>query len=385
MAYIIDARRTPIGKRGGSLSGTHPVSLLSLILKTLVEGNGIEPASVEDVVAGCVTQRGEQAMNIARNAWLASDYPESVPGVTLDRQCGSSLQAAQFASASIMSGLNDLMIACGIESMSRIPMGSNITPDSFPADTALDRRYNLSGNWFDQAKGADMIAEKWKLTREELDQLGYRSHTLAAKYEDHLEKEIVPVNVKDGNGNSFVVKHDEGVRKNVSLEKMASLKPAFPGLKYITAGNASQISDGASGIILSSLDRARELDLKPRARFVSMAAVGVDPVTMLTGPIPVTRKVLKKAGMTVDDIDIFEVNEAFAPVVLAWEKEIGADPEKVNISGGAIALGHPLGATGTRIVDTMLNNLDRTGSRFGLIAICEGGGMANAAIVERLS
>lgn len=385
MAYIIDAKRTPIGKRKGALSGIHPVSLLSTVLKSIVDGNGIDPGTVEDVVAGCVTQRGEQAMNIARNAWLASGYPETVPGVSLDRQCGSSLQAAQFAAASIMSGFNDVMVACGVESMSRIAMGSNITSDSFPADQSLDSRYNLNGNWFDQAKGAEMIAQKWNLTREELDELGFRSHQLAAKYEDQIRREIVPVRVKNENGEEMLVEHDEGVRKNASLEKMAFLPPAFPGLKYITAGNASQISDGASGILLTSLDKARELDLKPKARFVSMTAVGVDPVTMLTGPIPATRRVLEKAGMTVDDIDIFEVNEAFAPVVLAWQKDIGADLDRVNVSGGAIAIGHPLGATGTRIVDTMLNNLERTKSRYGLIAICEGGGMANAAIVERLS
>lgn len=385
LAYIIDAKRTPIGRRNGSLSGVHPVELLSHVLKNLVETNGIDPSMIEDVIAGCVTQRGEQAMNIGRNAWLSAGFPESVPGVTIDRQCGSSLQASQFAASGIMAGLNDFMIACGVESMSRIPMGSNITQDSFPADTSLDRRYDLNGSWFDQARGADMIAEKWDLTRDELDHFGYRSHALAAKYEEHLRREIIPLKVKNENGDEISVEHDEGVRKNASLEKMSSLKPAFPGLKYITAGNASQISDGASASLLTSLDKARELDLKPRARFVSLAAVGVDPVTMLTGPIPATKLVLKKSGMSMDDIDIFEVNEAFAPVVLAWQKELGADPEKVNVSGGAIALGHPLGATGTRIVSTMLNNLERVGGRFGLIAICEGGGMANAAIIERLS
>lgn len=385
IAYVIDTQRTPVGRRNGVLSSVHPVSLLSLVLKSLVSRNNLDPSTVEDVIAGCVTQTGEQSVNIARNAWLASGYPESVPGVTVDRQCGSSLQASQFATASIMSGFNDLIIASGVESMSRMPMGSNMSAVSFPANEALDLRYKLNGNWFDQAKGADMIAEKWNLTREELDLLGYRSHMLAAKYRDHIRNEIVPVPSDLSPELKASVENDEGVRQNVSLEKMASLRPAFEGLKYITAGNASQISDGASGIILASGKKARELDLKPRARFVSMAAVGVDPVTMLTGPIPATKLVLKKAGMSIEDIDVFEVNEAFAPVVLAWQKELSADPEKVNISGGAIAIGHPLGATGTRIVGAMINNLERTKGKYGLIAICEGGGMANAAIVERLS
>lgn len=384
MAYIIDTQRTPVGRRNGKLSGVHPVSLLSVVLKSLVSRNSLDPSTVEDVIAGCVTQTGEQSANIARNAWLSSGYPESVPGVTVDRQCGSSLQASQFAASGIMSGFNDLIIACGVESMSRLPMGINMSSGSFPADRALSLRYRLDGNWFDQARGADMIAEKWKLSREELDMLGYRSHMLAAKHRDHIRNEIVPVTPDITPGIETKVENDEGVRENVSLEKMASLRPAFEGLKYITAGNASQISDGASGILMASGKIAEELNLKPRARFVSMAAVGVDPVTMLTGPIPATKLVLKKAGMSLEDIDIFEVNEAFASVVLAWQKELGADPDKVNISGGAIAIGHPLGATGTRIVGAMINNLDSVNGKYGLIAICEGGGMANAAIVERL-
>lgn len=384
LAYIIDAKRTPVGKRNGSLKGIHPVHLLSGVLKTMVKENGIEPSRIEDVVAGCVTQRGEQAMNIARNAWLSSGFPETVPGVSLDRQCGSSLQAALFASSTIMSGLNDLVIACGVESMSRIPMGSNITPDSFPADDSLIKRYDLTNGWFDQAHGAEMIAKKWNLQREALDQFSFRSHELASRFSENYKRELIPVNGSADGHSEIVLDHDEGVRPNPSLEKMASLPPAFPGLELITAGNASQISDGASAAILASKSILDELNLKAKARFISFAAVGVDPITMLTGPIPATRKVLSKAGMSLEDIDIFEVNEAFAPVVLAWEKELKVDPEKVNVSGGAIAIGHPLGATGTRIVSTMVNNLERTKSRYGLIAICEGGGMANAAIVERI-
>lgn len=384
MAYIVDAVRTPVGKRNGSLSSVHPVDLLSTVLEDLVRKSGIEPEKVEDVIAGCVSQTGEQSTNIARNAWLASGYPESVPGVTVDRQCGSSLQASQFASTAIMAGINDLVIACGVESMSRIPMGSNFNPNSFPGNEALKKRYDLSAGWFDQAKGAEMIANKWKLSREDLDSYAFRSHVLASENSEHFKRETVPVYAGSESERQVVLDHDEGVRHNPSLEKMSSLPPAFPGMKLITAGNASQISDGASGILLSSEDNLRTLDLRARARFVSFAAVGVDPVTMLTGPIPATRKVLEKAGMTVDEIDVFEVNEAFAPVVLAWEHEFDVDPDSVNMSGGAIALGHPLGATGTRIVSTMLNNLDKTNSRYGLIAICEGGGMANAAIVERL-
>ena len=404
-AVIVDAMRTPIGRRKGSLSNVHPVDLLGGFLQSLLARNQLEPASVDDVIVGCVDQVGEQAVNIGRNAWLSAGLPESVPAVTLDRQCGSSLQALHFAAQGVMSGAYDIAIAAGVESMTRVPMLSTIGVHGTPMTKDMANRYRLdrwNREFFDQALGAEMIAKQWELSREDLDGYGLRSHQLAsgARERGDFAREIIPVALPDrlaeaaseaaSGAVSQAAAHvptefaqDEGIRET-SFEKMLSLAPAFPDLELITAGNASQISDGASGALVMRSDVAKRLGLRARARFVSFAVVGVDPVTMLTGPIPATRKVLEKAGLTVDDIDLFEVNEAFASVVLAWQKELGVPMDKVNVNGGAIALGHPLGATGTRITATLLNALEARGGRYGLMAICEGGGMANATIIERL-
>lgn len=391
-AVIVDAVRTPLGRRQGSLAFTHPVDLLGGILRRLVEKNGIDAARVDDVIVGCVDQVGEQGANVGRNAWLSAGLPESVPAVSLDRQCGSSLQALHFAAQGIMSGAYDIAIAAGVESMTRVPMWSTVAIQGNPMTERLKARYQLHRwhrEFFDQALGAEMIAQEWGLTREDLDRFGLRSHQLAAnaRAKGLFAHEILPVEVPTASKipETRIFAEDEGIRPDTSLEAMMSLRPAFPDLHLITAGNASQITDGASAALVMRRDVAERLGLIPRARFVSFAVVGVDPITMLTGPIPATQKALERAGLTVDDIDLFEVNEAFASVVLAWQKEIGAPWEKVNVHGGAIALGHPLGATGTRITATLVNALEARKGRYGLIAICEGGGMANATIIERLA
>lgn len=386
-AYVIDAIRTPIGKRNGMLKGIHPVDLLSEVLKSIVNRTSIAPENIEDIIAGCVTQIGEQAVNIARNASLSAGFPESIPGTTVDRQCGSSLQAAQFAVQGVQAGFYDMVIACGVESMSREQIGSNILPERGRITESIEKRYSLNGEWFSQAKGAELIARKYGFTREELDQFSYNSHKRAASSRDHFLGEITPVTIanhEDGELTEIELTADEGVRSDASLEKMSRLPPAFKGLDLITAANSSQISDGASAALIASERAVEKYDLKPQARFLSFSVVGVDPVTMLTGPIPATRKALERAGLGKEQIDLFEVNEAFASVPMAWIREIGADYAKLNSHGGAIALGHPLGATGTRLLATMINALKGSGKKTGLIAVCEGGGMANAAIVEIL-
>jgi acetyl-CoA acyltransferase len=385
-AVIVDAVRTPIGRRKGALAGTHPVDLLGYVFKQLLERNQLDPASVDDVIVGCVDQVGEQAVNVGRNAWLSAGLPESVPATTLDRQCGSSLQALAFAAQGVMAGVYDIAIAGGVESMTRVPMFSTFEVAGSPLTEGLKRRYQMDGPWFNQAVGAEMIAREWGFTREDLDRYSLRSHqlALAARTSGYFDAEIVPVPVQNEAGQTVWFAEDEGIRPDTSMEKLASLPPAFPGLDLITAGNASQISDGASAALVMSESMCRRLGLRPRARLVSFAVVGVDPVTMLKGPIPATAKALERAGLRIDDIDLFEVNEAFAPVVLAWQKEWNAPWEKVNVHGGAIALGHPLGATGTRIAATLLNALEQRQKRYGLMAICEGGGMANAVIIERI-
>ena len=391
-AVIVDAVRTPLGRRKGSLALTHPVDLLGGVLRQLVGKNSLDPASVDDVIVGCVDQVGEQGANVGRNAWLSAGLPESVPAVSLDRQCGSSLQALHFAAQGIMSGAYDIAVAAGVEAMTRVPMLSTIGIQGHPMTESLKHRYQLqrwNREFFDQALGAEMIAKEWGLTREDLDRFGLRSHQLAAaaRAQGLFAKEILPVEVPTGpdSGKTRIFTEDEGIRPDANLEKMTSLRPAFPDLELVTAGNASQITDGASAALIMRKEVAERLGLTPRARFVSFAVVGVDPITMLKGPIPATKKALDRAGLTVADIDLFEVNEAFASVVLAWQKEIGASWDKVNVHGGAIALGHPLGATGTRITATLLNALEARGGRYGLIAICEGGGMANATIIERIA
>ncbi len=385
-AVISEAIRTPVGRRGKALRDVHPVDLLAHLMGQLVERTGIDPGLVDDVIVGCVSQIGEQSTNIGRNAWLSAGLPESVPATTIDRQCGSSLQAIHFAAQGVMAGVYDLVMAGGVESMTRVPMGSPFrTEYGTPLTESLRRRYKLDG-FFNQAVGAQMIAERWGLTREDLDRFSLESHRRATRARDqgYFEREIVPVPVRDPEGNEVLFRHDEGIRPDTSMEALAGLEPPFPGLDLITAGNASQISDGASLSLIASPRMAERLGLPVRARFVAFSVVGVDPVTMLTGPIPATQKVLARAGLSVEEIDLFEVNEAFAPVVLAWQKEIGAPLERVNVNGGAIALGHPLGATGGRLMATLLAELERRQGRYGLIAICEGGGMANGTIIERL-
>ena len=387
-AVIVDAVRTPGGKRNGQLKGWHPVDLAAETLKALEARNGLDPAMVEDVFTGCVMQVAEQALNVGRNAVLAAGWPESVPATTIDRQCGSSQQSLHFAAQGIMAGQYDVVVANGVEAMSRVPMGASVRRDmGFPFGPAMFNRYiEIKGN-FNQGLGAEMIADQWGISRDELDAYSLESQRRAAQAtaEGRFENEIVPVEIRDeeGKGTGVLATVDEGIRES-SIEGLAKLKPAYKEDGKVTAGNASQITDGSSAVLVMSETKAKELGLTPRARFHAFAVAGVDPVTMLTGPIPATQKVLAKAGMTIDDIDLFEVNEAFASVVLAWQKETGADLSKVNVNGGAIALGHPLGASGAKLMATLLNELERTGGRYGLLTMCEGGGMANATIIERL-
>jgi acetyl-CoA acyltransferase len=379
-AVIVGGVRTPFGRRAGQLSGWHPVELLSHTLKGLIQQTGVNPAEVDDVIAGCVDQVGEQALNIGRNAWLDAGLPESTPATTVDRQCGSGMQALQFAAQGVIAGGYDLAIACGVESMTRVPLGSNVlATDQRPMTPAVKARYSV--DQFNQAIGAEMIAKQWGLTRAALDEYSARSHQLAAyaTAQGWLRQEILPVPI-DG----MTMDADQGIRPDTSVDRLATLKPAFEGLELLTAGNSSQISDGAAALLVASREKAEALGLKPLARFVAFTQVGSDPVMMLTGPIPATRKVLQRAGLATDDIDLFEVNEAFAPVCLAWQEELGVGLDRLNVNGGAIALGHPLGASGARLVLTAMHELQRRGGRYALTAICEGGGMANATIIERL-
>ena len=374
-AVIVDAVRTPVGRRDSGLKSWHPVDLLALTLKSIVHRNKLDPALVDDVVAGCVGQAGEQAFNVARNAVLAAGFPESVPGTTVDRQCGSSQQAAHFAAQGVIAGSYDVAIACGVESMSRVPMGSNGAGPGKPFGPMVMRRYN--DVVFHQGVGAEMMAERWKISRGELDAFSLESHRRAARAteEGRFCNEIVPV------GN---VMRDEGIRAETSLEKMATLKPAFKPDGVITAGNSSQISDGAASVLIMERGVAERLGLRPLARFVAFALAAEDPVIMLSAPIPATRKILDRAGLSLEEIDRVEINEAFASVVLAWQRELHADLSKVNVNGGAVALGHPLGASGARLMTTLVHELQRSGGRYGLQTMCEGGGMANATVIERI-
>jgi acetyl-CoA acyltransferase len=395
-AVIVDVVRTPGGKRNGKLSGWHPVDLAAETLSALVARNDLDPAVVDDVILGCVMQVGAQSINVARNALLAAGFPESVPGVTIDRQCGSSQQAAHFAAQGVMAGAYDVVIAGGVEVMSLVPMGASMMLPGVgvPFGPRVAARYEAAGGLVPQGISAELIAEQWGLSRQQLDAYAAQSQQRAAQAtaEGRFEGEILPVRsiVKDRDSNNVIesdelVRTDEGIRADTTAEGLARLKPAFkPDDGRVTAGNSSQITDGASAALIMSEERAAQLGLRPRARFHAFALAGVDPITMLTGPIPVTSKILERAKMSLDDIDLFEVNEAFASVVLAWLHDVGADPDRVNVNGGAIALGHPLGASGTRLLATMVNELERTGGRYGLQAMCEGGGMANATIVERL-
>jgi len=378
-AVIVDALRTPVGKRGGQLSDIHAVDLASLTLEALVERNGLDPALVEDVIFGCVTQSGEQSYNIARNAALAAGFPEEVPGTTVDRMCGSSQQAVHFAAQGVMAGAYDIVIAGGVESMSRVPMGYNAQGPGMPFGPKMSERY--AHTLVPQGISAEMIADKWGLSRERLDLIAVDSHQRAerATAEGRFASQILAVETSTG-----MATRDEGIRADSTVETLASLKPAFKPDGRVTAANSSQISDGAAALLIMSEARAEELGMEPMARFHTFALAGVDPVMMLTGPIPATDKALAKAGMTIDDIDLFEVNEAFASVVGMWLDETGADWEKGNVNGGAIALGHPLGASGAKLMTTLVHEMKRTGSRWGLQTMCEGGGMANATILELL-
>ena len=382
-AVIVEAVRTPIGRRGGKLAPVRPDDLLALTLAEVVRRAGIDKRQVDDVIVGCVTQTGEQGLNIGRAAVLIAGFPVEVPGTTINRFCGSGQQAVNFAAQGVLSGAQDVVIGAGVESMTRVPMGSDaMGPGEGPVSPKLTDLYEI----IPQGNAAEMIAKKWGFTREQLDEFSFQSHRKAGQaiQEGRFTREIMPVEVRQ-NGASATVETDEGVRIPPSREKMAQLKPSFQEDGVVTAGNSSQISDGAAAVLVMSAEQAKALELRPRARIVAQAIVGSEPTIMLTGPIPATAKVLKKAGLQVKDIDLFEVNEAFAPVVLAWQHETGADLEKVNYNGGAIALGHPLGASGARLITTLLHELERQGARYGLSTMCIGYGMGIATIIERLS
>ena len=381
-AVIVEAVRTAIGRRNGKLSPVRPDDLLALTLREVVKRAGVDAAQVDDVVVGCVTQTGEQGLNIGRAAVLIAGFPVEVPGTTINRFCGSGQQAVNFAAQGVLSGAQDIVIGAGVESMSRVPMGSDaFGPGEGPVSSKLTDLFEI----IPQGNSAEMIAKKWGFSREQLDEFAYQSHVKAGQaiQEGRFSREIFPVDVRQ-NGSSYLVDTDEGVRIPPSREKMAQLKPSFQEDGVVTAGNSSQISDGAAAVLVMTAEKAKSLGLKPRARIVAQAIVGSEPTIMLTGPIPATAKVLKKAGLQLKDIDLFEVNEAFAPVVLAWQHETGADMEKVNYNGGAIALGHPLGASGARLITTLLHELERQDARYGLSTMCIGYGMGIATIIERL-
>ena len=382
-AVIVEAVRSPVGKRNGGLSGTHPGELSAQVLNGLVERAGVDPALVDDVIWGCVMQAGEQALDIARTAVLAAGWPESVPGVTVDRQCGSSQQSIHFAAAGVAAGHYDVVVAGGVESMSRTPMGASLANGGHPYPEAFRARYTQTPN---QGTGAEMIAEQWGFDRTTLDQFSLDSHEKAAAAQDSgaFDDQIVGIKTKDADGNDSVVLKDEGIRRGTPIEKMAQLKPAFKEDGVIHAGNSSQISDGSAALLFMSAEKAKSLGLKPIAKVHTVALAGSDPVIMLTAPIPATQKALQRSGLKLEDIGAFEVNEAFAPVPLAWLKDIGADEKKLNPNGGAIALGHPLGGSGARIATTLLYHMRDNGIQYGLQTMCEGGGQANATIFELL-
>ena len=378
-AYIVGAVRTPVGTKKGALAAVHPADLGAHVLKELVERTGVDPEAVDDVIMGCVMQVGPQSLDIARTAWLSAGLPERVPGVTIDRQCGSSQQAVHFAAQAVLSGTQDLVVASGVENMGMVPMGSSVAMAlekgmPFPYGEGWNARYG--DQEISQFRGAQLMCEKWGYKRGDLEQFALESHrrALNAIGSGHFDREIAPI---------AGVTKDEGARADTSLEKMAGLKPLRDGWE-LTAAVASQISVGAGALLIASEEAVREHGLTPRARIRTLVVEGSDPVYMLTGPIPATEKALKRGGLSIDDIDVFEVNEAFAPVPLAWAKETGASLEKTNPNGGAIARGHPLGATGSILMTKLLHELERTGGRYGLQTMCEGGGQANATIIERV-
>jgi acetyl-CoA acyltransferase len=378
-AVIVEAVRTPVGRRQGALSGVHPVDLSAHVLRALADRSGIDPAVVDDVVWGCVSQVGEQAINVGRNAVLAAGWPESVPGTSVDRQCGSSQQSLHFAAAAVVSGQCEVVVAGGVEVMSRVPMGSSVgTGVGLPFGPLLLERYG--GVVFNQGVGAEMMVERWGFDREQLDRYSLESHLKAAAAQDAgaFEAEIAPVPLPDGT----VVAADEGIRRDTTMEALATLKTPFKPDGTVTAGSSSQISDGAAALLVTTSERARELGLTPLVRVHTAVLAAADPVIMLTAPIPATEKALKRSGLSIGDIGAVEVNEAFAPVPLAWLAEIGADPSVLNARGGAIALGHPLGGSGARLMTTLVHRMRSEGLRYGLQTMCEGGGMANATVLE---
>ncbi len=380
---IVEAVRTPIGRghaEKGYYKDTHPNELLGKCYTEVIERAGIDPAAVEDVICGCVQQYGEQMFNVGRNAWLQAGLPIETPATTVDRQCGSAQQAVNFGAALVAAGVHDAVIGGGVEHMGHIPMGVGfnwVDQVGSPWPPEMMERYNL----IPQGLSAEMIADQWEIPRSELDELAVRSHRLAhqATEEGRFERETIPFQV---NGDTYV--SDQGIRPETTLEKLSQLKPAFKPDGKVTAGNASQISDGAAAVLLMSADRAKELGLTPRARIVDQTTVGVDPVIMLTGPIPATRKLLERNGMTMDDIDLIEVNEAFAPVVAAWKRELDPDMDRVNVNGGAMALGHPLGSTGARLLTTLLHELERSDKETGLVTMCCGGGLGTGTLIQRV-
>ena len=378
-AVIVEAVRSPVGKRNGGLSGVHPADLSAQVLNGLAERAGIDPEIVDDVIWGCVMQAGDQALDIARTAVLTAGWPESVPGVTVDRQCGSSQQSVHFAAAGVAAGHYDVVVAGGVESMSRTPMGASLADGGNPFPQGFMDRYGMHPN---QGVGAEMVAEKWGFDRTKLDEFSLGSHEKAAAAQDSgaFDDQIVAIKDQDGNA----VLKDEGIRRGTPIEKMAQLKPAFKEDGVIHAGNSSQISDGSAALLFMSAEKAKSLGLKPIAKVHTATLAGADPVIMLTAPIPATQKALQRSGLKIDEIGVFEVNEAFAPVPLAWLADIGADEKKLNPNGGAIALGHPLGGSGARIMTTMLYHMRDKGIQYGLQTMCEGGGQANATILELL-
>ena len=378
-AVIVEAVRSPVGKRNGGLAGVHPADLSAQVLNGLVQRAGVDPALVDDVIWGCVMQAGEQALDIGRTALLTAGWPETVPGVTVDRQCGSSQQSVHFAAAGVVAGHYDVVVAGGVESMSRTPMGSSLANGGNPYPGAFKDRYSQTPN---QGIGAEMIAEQWGLSRTQLDQFSLDSHEKAGAAQDAGAFDDQIVAIKDAEGNTVL--RDEGIRRGTTLEKMGQLKPAFKEDGVIHAGNSSQISDGSAALLFMSAEKAKELGLKPLAKVHTAVLAGADPVIMLTAPIPATQKALKRSGLSIDQIGAFEVNEAFAPVPMAWLKDIGADEKKLNPNGGAIALGHPLGGSGARIMTTLLYHMRDNGIQYGLQTMCEGGGQANVTIIERL-
>ncbi len=385
-AVIVEAVRTPLGRRGGKLKDWHPVDLAAETLRAVIDRSGIDPALVDDVIMGCLDQVDEQGVNVGRSAVLAAGLPESVPATTVDRQCGSSQQSAHFAAQGVMAGAYDVVIAAGVESMTRVPFFANVPDRSRVYGPRFRDRYGLTPDAFiDQGISGEIIADKWEISREELDALALESHRRAdrATREGRFAREMIPLTIVTDDGEE-VMDTDEGIRANSSLEALAGLRTVFRDDGKLTAGNSSQITDGAAALLIMSETKAAQLGLTPLARFHTFALAGVNPIEMLSGPIPATRKAFERSGLSTDDIDLYEVNEAFASVPIAWQREIGADMSAVNVNGGAIALGHPVGASGARIMATMVHEMHRTGARYGLQTMCEGGGMANATILERV-